>query len=151
MTIYATGGCQCGRVRYRVTQPLGPGGVCHCRMCQRATGNAFAPLVVARGVEWEGAPARWASSNITERGFCSTCGTPLFMQDLGSDAIELMIGALDDPDAAPPDHVCGVEGRLGWLDGLSVLPEETTAENNPAAHEIRSFQYPAPNAGEEDT
>ena len=42
----ATGGCQCGRVRYRAAA-LGRMSLCHCRMCQRATGNAFAPLVTA--------------------------------------------------------------------------------------------------------
>jgi len=148
MTTYATGGCQCGAVRYRVTEPLGACGVCHCRMCQRATGNAFAPLVLARGVVWEGEPARWASSNVSERGFCPRCGTPLFMQDTGGDAYELMTGALDHPEAAPPDHVCGVESRLGWLEGLSALPEETTEQNNPASRDIRSLQSTAPDAHE---
>ncbi len=149
-TTHATGGCQCGAVRYRVTEPLGACGVCHCRMCQRATGNAFAPLVTARGVIWEGVPGRYASSNISERGFCRDCGTPLFMQDFGSDEYELMTGTLDDPEAAPPDHVCGTEGRLGWVAALAALPEETTAENNPAAQEIRSLQYQAAEAAKEE-
>ena len=32
----ATGGCQCGAVRYRATAMLDNAHVCHCRMCQKA-------------------------------------------------------------------------------------------------------------------
>ncbi len=39
-----TGGCQCGAVRYRVEGKLSFPHICHCRMCQKASGNYFAPL-----------------------------------------------------------------------------------------------------------
>ena len=38
-----TGGCQCGKYRYEM-DVLKWGHVCHCRMCQRATGGLFAAL-----------------------------------------------------------------------------------------------------------
>jgi hypothetical protein len=50
-----TGGCQCGAVRYEITGGLGRASICHCRMCQKAFGNALAPLVTARGLRWLGA------------------------------------------------------------------------------------------------
>ncbi|MET0640383.1 MAG: GFA family protein, partial [Hyphomicrobium sp.] len=40
-----TGGCQCGAVRFRVEGELGDASVCHCRMCQKAFGSFYAPLV----------------------------------------------------------------------------------------------------------
>ena len=40
-----TGGCQCGAVRYALNAPLGRASICHCRMCQKAFGSLFAPLV----------------------------------------------------------------------------------------------------------
>lgn len=118
-----TGGCQCGAVRYRVTGGLGRANLCHCRMCQRATGNAFAPLVTALGTVFEGTPARFASSNVAERGFCAACGTALFYAPIGSDDVELMIGSLDDPDAARPELHYGVESRVAWLHISDGLPE----------------------------
>jgi len=145
-----TGGCQCGAVRYRVTGRLGDCGICHCRMCQRATGNAFAPLVVATGVEWQGTPATWASSNIAERGFCARCGTPLFLRDFGSDETELMTGTLDDPEIAPPGHHVGIESRLSWAGVADGLPEYVTGGRgggDPAR--IVSHQPPAAPAGKE--
>lgn len=40
-----SGGCQCGRVRFRASALKENSHVCHCRMCQKATGNFFAALV----------------------------------------------------------------------------------------------------------
>ena len=141
-----TGGCQCGAVRYTVTGNLGSSGICHCRMCQRAAGNVFAALVTATGVRWQGEPARWASSNIAERGFCARCGTPLFFRDfdLPEDECELMIGTLDDPDLAPPDHHVGIESKVAWLkmgDGLPAV--ETGKWSGEDVSGIVSKQDPA--------
>ncbi|MEL7000529.1 MAG: GFA family protein, partial [Pseudomonadota bacterium] len=117
------GGCQCGSVRFRA-ESLGRSSICHCRMCQRAVGNAFAPLVVAHGVEWDGTPATWASSNISERGFCADCGTPLFLRDFDAPdgEYEIMVAVLDDPEIAPPQHHVGIESRIGWLKLADDLP-----------------------------
>ena len=37
-----TGGCQCGAVRFAVSAPPTKISVCHCRMCQKASGAPFA-------------------------------------------------------------------------------------------------------------
>ncbi len=121
-----TGGCQCGAVRYAVTGGLGRANLCHCRMCQRATGNAFAPLVTAAGVAFVGSPARFASSDVADRGFCRDCGTPLFYAPVGTDELELMIGSLDDPGAVAPALHYGIESRLGWARFADGLPEYRT-------------------------
>lgn len=74
-----TGGCQSGAVRFRASGAL-EASVCHCRMCQKAFGAYYAPLVSvdAGRIEWtRGAPRRFASSNLVRRGFCADCGTPL--------------------------------------------------------------------------
>jgi hypothetical protein len=72
-----TGGCQCGAVRFRA-EALGRASICHCRMCQKAFGGFFGPLVTAKGLVWTKAePARFQSSNKARRGFCPQCGTPL--------------------------------------------------------------------------
>lgn len=146
------GGCQCGAVRYRVTGALTEAGVCHCRMCQRAAGNVFAPLVKATGVVWEGEPSRWASSNIAWRGFCARCGTPLFLRDFDcpADEFELMIGTLDDPDIAPPDHHVGIESKVAWLKLADGLPEFVTGgRGGTDPGRISSRQHPAGEAKEE--
>src|SRR3546814_5423707 len=62
----ASGGCQCGAVRYRVTAVLDTSHICHCRMCQKAAGNFFIALIgVPRdAVDWtRGAPTWFKSSD----------------------------------------------------------------------------------------
>lgn len=122
------GGCQCGACRFEVAAGPAQVSVCHCRMCQRATGNAFAPLIEVpeARVRWTGAPATWASSNVAERGFCGTCGAPLFYRQMGSGTIEFMAGGLDRPELYDPAWNHGVESRLPWLAGLGGLPDRET-------------------------
>ncbi len=145
MTI--TGGCQCGAVRYRITGRLGHAGICHCRMCQKAFGSWGAALVsVPEGqFTWtRGKPGEFRSSPIVARGFCSDCGTPLYMKEDGDPTYEIAIGSLDDPEAAVPDHQVGVEAELSWFADLSTLPRETTAENRSPEDlaRLKSRQHP---------
>jgi hypothetical protein len=130
-----TGACQCGAVRFTIAAGPAKSTVCHCRMCQRAAGNAFAPLleVMHDAVTWHGAPAVWASSNLAKRGFCATCGTPVFYRGIGRDTVELMAGTLDPAFRYDPIANHGVEARVGWLAGLgekvdreTFLPEGAT-------------------------
>lgn len=44
-----SGGCQCGAVRFHVSGTLEDASICHCRMCQKAFGAYYAPLVSTRG------------------------------------------------------------------------------------------------------
>jgi hypothetical protein len=69
----ATGGCQCGAIRYALYVAPQNSHVCHCRMCQRATGGVFAALAGAPKSEFawtKGEPAFFESSNLAKRAFC---------------------------------------------------------------------------------
>ena len=123
-----TGGCQGGEIRFSVAPGPVHQTVCHCRMCQRAVSNAFAPLadVDETRVTWAGTPKIYASSNIAERGFCATCGAPLFYRRPGTGVIEFMAGALDTPEAYQPIANHGVESRLPWSTTLPTLTDKET-------------------------
>ncbi len=126
-----TGGCQCGAVRYLLTEPPRGANICHCRMCQKAGG---APFMAFTGVRQErfaftrGAPAIYRSSDIAERGFCAACGTPLTYRLFGFDRISVTIGSLDRPDEAAPMRQLGVESALPWFAGLAALPASRTED-----------------------
>lgn len=122
------GACQCGAVRYSVAAGPARQTVCHCRMCQRATGNAFAPLMEIDDdrITWEGYAKTFRSSNIAERGFCDTCGTPLFYRGIGRDTTEFMVGTIDTEIAFTPIANHGTESRLAWVFGLAGVTEKET-------------------------
>jgi hypothetical protein len=126
--IARTGGCQCGALRYRIEGAVGDAAICHCRMCQKAFGSWGAALVSVpfEQFTWtRGHPGVFRSSSIVDRGFCATCGTPLFMRDDGDPIIELAIGTLDDPSDIPPlSHQNATESRLPWFEQMHRLPEQ---------------------------
>ena len=140
------GGCQCGAVRFEVTGRLGKASVCHCRMCQKAFGNVFAPLVsIPDGaLTWTRAePKRFQSSNFVQRGFCPECGTPLTYE--APDGLAVAIGAFDHPERIEPDIQFGVEGRIPWMDHVNDWPVRETLDDIEAApflDKLVSYQYP---------
>lgn len=127
-----TGGCQCGRVRYEAQVDDMDAYLCHCRMCQRATGNvsiAFKNLPKA-AVRWTGGkPDYYASSPIARRPFCAACGTPLGFDYPDSDKMDLTVGSFDDPSRFVPKFHFGVETRLEHWRDTGHLPEYRIADN----------------------
>ena len=133
-----TGGCQCGRVRYEM-DVLEYSHVCHCRMCQKATGGFFAALVGAPKdkIRWTATPPEefW-SSNLAKRAFCETCGTPLgFTYDLPDARQYVTIGSLDHPEAAPITHQFGLESKVPFVEFCENIPGERTGDT-PAVGEF---------------
>lgn len=145
-----TGGCQCGAVRYAASAVLDNAHLCHCRMCQKATGNLFAALVAVprNALAWtRGEPARFRSSKEVDRGFCAACGTPLFYDDLTGARINLTIGSLDNPAAFKPLGQCGTEARVPWFNELGEIPDTGETEQGAqaewaAAIKASSVQHP---------
>jgi hypothetical protein len=116
-------------------------------MCQKASGNYFAAFAtVPEGdLAWtKSEPARFASSDAAERGFCPACGTPLTFKYHGKGRISVTAGSLDDPARAAPDHAHGVEGRMPFIAAIAHLPGSRTGDGIPAAELARyaSRQHP---------
>ena len=133
----ATGGCQCGAVRYALYVRPQNAHVCHCRMCQRATGGVFAALAGAPKGDFawtQGEPAVFRSSNLATRAYCRDCGTPLsFSYDSPEARFYVTIGSLDDPGAVPAERQYGVESKLSWVQFCEALPQEATGVDPKAA------------------
>ena len=118
-----TGGCACGRVRYTAQVADDEAYLCHCRMCQRATGSvsiAFKTLPKAE-VAFETEPDWYQSSAIARRPFCAACGTSLGFAYPDSEKMDLTIASFDDPTRFKPAYHFGAESlHRAWLntDGL---------------------------------
>ena len=134
-------------VRYALDGRPTSAEVCHCRMCQKALGNVFAPFASVRIAQlaWTcGQPVVFQSSSVAERGFCYRCGTPLFFRWLDSDRISITIGSLDQPDRIAPRMQYGIESRLPWLHHVAWLPGTRTEEDQPMERRevFESYQNP---------
>jgi len=120
-----SGGCLCGRIRYRASGSPDWVGHCHCRLCQRHSGAAFLTYVFFRDagrVLWDGAKRIvYRSSPEVERGFCPKCGSSLSFARPGRGEMSVLAGTLDDPNAVAPSMHIFAESRCNWLmlgDGL---------------------------------
>lgn len=141
----ASGGCQCGAVRYQVTGTITEAGVCHCRMCQKASGNFGMAYFRAPALTFtRGEPGAFESSPGVRRGFCRACGTPLYMR-VGEEPYDVSLGSLDRPDeVGPMKSQIGIESECRWFRDLQFVPRYPTS----AAYDGRepgagtSFQHP---------
>lgn len=119
MSEILTGGCQCGHVRYQIEIDDFDAYLCHCRMCQRATGGvaaAFKNLPKARR-RWLTQPDWYQSSPIARRPFCGRCGTPLGFEYPDSENCDVTVGSLDEPGRFVPAAHFGAESlHEAWLD-----------------------------------
>ncbi|SCB60176.1 Uncharacterized conserved protein [Rhizobium aethiopicum] len=138
-----TGGCQCGAVRFRISSALGRPSICHCRMCQKQFGGFFSALVTApeEGLEWtRGEPSYFQSSVNIERGFCSTCGTPMTYRHPGG--LELAIGTFDDRSDLAPQIQVNYDARLPWVETIFEAPVHQDPDFYARQEAIISFQHP---------
>jgi hypothetical protein len=127
------GGCACGAVRYVAEVATPDAYLCHCRMCQRATGSVSIAFIGIKQVQvtWQSGPDWYASSPIAKRPYCAKCGTSLGFQFLeGSENMDLTVASFDDADYFQPTqpHFGAENLHEQWLD-TSKLPRITTTEN----------------------
>jgi hypothetical protein len=110
-----TGGCLCGARRYEFVGDPPHSRYCHCNMCKRATGGAFAVLVQARRdqLKWtQRVTLRVPVVSHRDARVLPECGTPLYLQYDGDDLIRVTAGSLDRPEYVRPNGYYGVESRL---------------------------------------
>ena len=124
-----TGSCLCGGVRYEVTGKLGPVALCHCGMCRKASGTAFASNAsverdrfrLTQGVDlvqrYESSPGHW-------RCFCRVCGSPVFGELAAMPTlVRLRLGLLDDDPGARPAYHWAIEFKAPWWTIRDDLPQ----------------------------
>ena len=107
--IRATGGCQCGALRYKVRGPLRDVLACHCAICRRI--HTFMGAYSAcdpADLEMTGETLRWYESTpAAKRGFCAACGTHLIWAGTGKSHVSLSAGSIDEPTGVRlVKHIC---------------------------------------------
>ena len=111
---HATGGCQCGAVRYELTAPPLNVYVCHCSECRAQSSSAFGISVIVALESFhvvKGKPRFWsrpaAVSGLLDCYFCPECGARLWHQDRGAtDVVSVKGGSLDHSvDLSDVDHI----------------------------------------------
>jgi len=134
MKIPFTGTCQCGGVRYEVTQEPLVTVACHCRDCQKLSSSAFSITIVIAAESF-----RLLSGDLhaferpTEAGgtaacyFCSTCGNRVYHVDPKRPAFyRLKPGGLDDTSQIAPEAHVWTSRAQPWFRFSDELPRYET-------------------------
>jgi hypothetical protein len=94
------GSCLCGAVCFEVDGELTPPDACHCSQCRKVSGHYWASTDVPRSkvtIKGKDELGWFRSSEKVRRGFCKTCGSPLFWDVDGRTNLSISMGAFDQP------------------------------------------------------
>jgi len=114
-----TGRCACGAIRYAIVGEPVLMNDCQCRDCQRQSGTGHGSYLSFAGavVTLTGDATRWGapadSGSVKTRGFCPTCGSPVYMTFAAMpDVFTVHAASLDDPARYRPQLVTyGIRGH----------------------------------------
>ena len=123
------GSCLCGDVRYEIDGELSAAMLCHCSICRKNNGAAFAvnaPLNAAdfRLVSGQDQLRSYASSEAAKRYFCGHCGSPIYSERTTMpDTIRLRVGTLDDDTVIEKACHIFVDSKADWDEIHDDLPQ----------------------------
>jgi adenylate cyclase len=132
-----TGGCLCGAVRYEAEVFLQSAHYCHCKDCQRSSGQPAeiaVPVKVGTLRFTKGKPKYYSSSPWAQRGFCADCGSRIVWQPRDPQeawSTNINVGSLDNPEDARPSMHIFVDRQLPWYKLDDNLPRARSDEMEP--------------------
>lgn len=124
------GSCLCGAVHYQVTHIEPLMAHCHCSMCRKFHGAAFATFGEAKNenfhwLKGEDLLTTFVAGNGTTRRFCSRCGSSMtFRASTGQEqVIEFSLATLDTPIVERPDAHIYTDYKADWFEIADQLPQ----------------------------
>jgi hypothetical protein len=129
-----TGGCACGAIRYQISSEPMFQNECQCRDCQRMSGaghGSFMTFPSKLNVTLQGNAQHWNmvadSGNVKTRGFCPTCGSPVYVTYSETpDFFTIHAASLDDPSRCRPQVVTYHARGYAWDHLDPALPKFDT-------------------------
>jgi len=123
------GSCLCGTVKFTISNKIHDIVCCHCSLCRKAQGSAFATNgnVDANHfnfISGEDNLTTYQSSETQSKLFCTSCGSPIMSKNsLSPDVIRIHLGTLEsDINEAPEAHIF-VSSKANWETISDDLPQ----------------------------
>ena len=118
-----SGGCACECIRYECTEEPIVQLICHCRACQRASGSAFAAVIMVAADKFRFLKSEPSFHEVIggttgrkfRRGFCSKCGSPVTLHWPEVSNVQMIqVGSLDDPSCFRPQTELWLSSAYPW-------------------------------------
>lgn len=123
-----TGGCLCGAVRFEIHGGLRNIVKCHCSLCRKAQGSAFATngivdaaaFVITAG---ESNLTAYESPPGQRKYFCRTCGSPILSRnDARPGVVRVRLGTIESDIVERPQAHIFVSSKANWDEITDDLP-----------------------------
>ena len=138
MTDLYRGSCLCGAVKFEVEEFLSQVAHCHCSMCRKFHGAAYAtiagvPRSKFRWVEGADALKGYTAENGTTRTFCSHCGSSLTFSSprASEEVVEIALGTVDGDVPVEPNAHIFVGSGANWTVLSDDLPQYEEGRGTP--------------------
>ena len=122
------GSCLCGQVQFTIEGTISSIVHCHCSLCQKSSGSAFATngfvdLDAFQIVSGADVLSRYEYRPGKIRYFCSACGSPIYSSNVADPhRIRIRLGVIDSPIQERPISHNFVSSRACWEDLDAKLP-----------------------------
>jgi hypothetical protein len=121
MKLPQSGGCQCGKIRYTISEVPQLVYTCHCTDCQRMTSSAFSlgvalPEGAFRLIAGEPRPIRRVpdSGRLNTRFVCPDCASWIYSLPRGG-VVRVRAGTLDDTSWLRPTRHIWTRSKQPWV------------------------------------
>lgn len=123
-----SGSCVCGAIGYEISAEPSLTLNCHCSLCRKTHGAAFAslawlPIEHFRWTAGEELLGRYSTSPGFNRLFCSRCGSPVGGELEGGGICGFTLGTLDDQAGVRPSEHIFTDSKAPWHEITDALPQ----------------------------
>ena len=128
------GGCLCGAVRFEITGSIQNIVYCHCSLCRKAQGSAFATNGIVKTDDFiilsgEHNLTAFESTPGQSKFFCKTCGSPIISKtESQPEQVRVRLGTIEsDIEERPSAHIFATS-KANWEDLCGELPQHEEYE-----------------------
>jgi len=129
-----TGKCLCGEVAIKIQGAISDIIHCHCSLCRKNSGTAYATNGFINTAEFEIISGELSLSTFSlkpgrKRHFCSKCGSPVFSSNEDDPTrLRIRLGIIDTEISERPMSHNFVTSKANWDDLDVVLPRYEALE-----------------------
>lgn len=123
------GSCLCGDIKFILTDKISDVIYCHCSLCRKAQGSAFATNANVEAesfafVSGEDNLTAYNSSSSQTKFFCKTCGSPIMSKNTSHpDKIRIRLGTIESDIIERPSAHVFVSSKANWETITGELPQ----------------------------
>ena len=123
------GSCLCGTVKFSIKNGIRDIVYCHCSLCRKAQGTAFATNANVEVTNFtflsgENNLSHYQSSATQTKSFCKTCGSPIISKNTSvPEKIRIRLGTIESDISERPEAHIFVASKANWENISDHLPK----------------------------